>query len=168
MRRLWVHRMLGLLVSRPEGKVSCRLLHAWGLRLHQRNCTGRLQSAPNCSRRSCSRRGYSTSQLQAAAVGLLVACLDAMMWCLLGPALRLCFSNCGGCGLLRCRLGVMGRRAQWRCRWRSVGDQTGAPCTADSGRSRCRRWGAELALLGLGGHAPICRSLCMYELVERL
>jgi len=46
--------------------------------------------------------------------------------------------------LLRCRRDVMSRRAQWRWRWRSVGDQAGAPCAAESGRSRCRRWGAGL------------------------
>ena len=84
----WVHRKLGLPVSRPEGKVSCKPVHARGPRLSQRNCAGRLQSASSCSRRNCSRR-RSTSRLQAAAAGLLVALLDAMRWSLLGPALPL-------------------------------------------------------------------------------
>ena len=157
----WVHRKLGLPVSRPEGKVSCKPVHARGPRLSQRNCAGRLQSASSSSRRSCSRR-RSTSRLQAAAAGLLVALLDAMRWSLLGPALRLSFPNCGGCSLLQCRRGVMGRGAQWRWRWRSVGEQAGAPCAADSGRSHCRRWGAGLVLLGLGIHATVCSGLCQW------
>jgi len=157
----WVNRKIGLLVSRPEGRVSCRPVQARCLRLSQRIYTGRLQSAPNCSRRNCNRR-RSISQLQAAAAGLLVAILDVMMWCLLGPALRLCFSICGGCSLLRCRRDVMSRRAQWRWRWRSVGDQAGAACAAESGRSRCRCWGAGLVLLGLGGHSTVCSGLCQW------
>ena len=114
---------------------------------------------PELQQRSCSRR-RSISQLQAAAAGLLVAILDVMMWCLLCPALRLCFSICGGCSLLRCRRDVTSRRAQWRWRWRSVGDQAGVHCAADSGRSCCRRWGAGQVLLRLGGHSAVCSGSC--------
>jgi len=124
-----VHHMFGLLVSRPEGKVSCRPGPVQGSELALSDGFCRRQSA---SGRRCSRRRF-TFQLQAVAAGMFVPCFGGIVSCVLGPALRWCFSGGGWCSLLQCRPGAMSRQVPWRWRWRSAGDQAGACCALGSG-----------------------------------
>jgi len=151
-----VHHMFGLLVSRPEGKVSCRREHVLGAGLGLNAEFHQLQSALS---QGCMGRRFS-SQLQAVAACLLVALLGGMGSFRLGLALVLCPSNCGGCSSLQRWHGRMRRRIPWLRQWSSIMDQTDVCCVHGSGRSFCRRCGAGLALPELGGRAPVCLGLC--------
>ena len=150
------HHMLGLLVSVPEGRVSCRHEHVLGPGPGLSDGFYRLQSALG---KGCMGRRFS-SQLQAVAAGLLVSFLGGMVSCKMGPALVLCPTNYGGCSLLQCWHGCMGRRIPWRRRCRSVVDQTDVCCVHGSGRPFCRNCVAGLALPALGRRAPVCLVLC--------
>ena len=86
------HRMLGLLVSVPEGRVSCRHDHALGPGLGLSDGFW-LQSVLG---KGCMGRRFS-SQLQAVAAGLLVSFLGGMESCMLDPVLVRCLSDYGGC-----------------------------------------------------------------------
>jgi len=105
------HHMLGLLVSVPEGRVSYRHGHVLGAGLGPDDELFRLKSA---WAKGCMGRRFS-SQLQAAAAGLLVSFLGGMVSCRLGPALVLCPFHYGGCNLLQRWHGGMGHRIPW---WR--------------------------------------------------
>ena len=100
-----VHLRVSLLVSRPDGKVSCEPGHVLGPKPSQ------LQSVLSCSRRSDSKL-RSASQMQAAAASVLGALRDGRMWCLLGPAPVSCRLKYGECILLHYHHSVMGRRGQ--------------------------------------------------------
>ena len=114
----WAPHMFGLLVSRPEGKVSCRREHVLGAGLGLNAGFHRLQSALG---QGCMGRRFS-SQLQAVAACLLVSLLEGMGSCRLGLALVLYPSSCGGCSSLQHGHDGMGRRSPWLRRWGSVMD----------------------------------------------
>ena len=151
-----VHHMIGLLVSRPEGKVSCRREHVLGAGLGLNAGFHRLKSALG---QCCMGRRFS-SQLQAVAACLLVALLGGMGSCRLGLALVLCPSSCGGCSSLQRWLGCMRRRIPWLRRWSFIMDQTDVCCVHGSGRPFCCRCVAGLALPALGRRTPVCLSWC--------
>ena len=158
------HHMFGLLVSVPEGRVSCRREHVLGAGIGLNDGFHRLQSALD---QDCMGRRFS-SQLQAVAAGLLVSFLEGMGSCRLGLALVLCPSSCGGCSLLQGWHGCTRRRIPWRRRRRSVVDQPDVCCVHGSGRRFYCRCVAGLALTALGIRTPVWLSWCPLWFLERL